>query len=208
MITLFLVIIAIVSYALGSVNGAIISSKYIFRKDIREFGSKNAGLTNFYRTFGGAGIALVIGTDVLKSVLAVLVGGWLLGIEGYPFIGQMFAGFCLILGHMFPVFYGFRGGKGILCTGVLLLIADWRIGLLAWTVFIIVLVFTRYVSLASISGTVAALLGFILMHRGIPLVLFLLIALLIIGKHKDNIIRLINGKESKLKIGREKGPTP
>lgn len=208
MITLFLIIVAVVSYTLGSVNGAIISSKYIFKKDIREFGSKNAGLTNFYRTFGGPGLALVIGTDVMKSVLAVLLGGWLMGIEGLPLIGKLFAGFCLILGHMFPVFYGFRGGKGILCAGVLLLMADWRVGLLAWVVFIILLVFTRYVSLASIIGTLSGLLGFLVLHSGLPLVLYLLITLLVLGKHKDNIIRLIKRKESKLKIGREKGPTP
>ena len=91
--------------------------------DIRRYGSRNAGLTNYLRVYGKAGSAIVIGTDVLKSVIAVLIGALLLGLRGYPVTGKVFACFCLILGHVWPYYYRFKGGKGVSCTlGLLVLI--------------------------------------------------------------------------------------
>jgi glycerol-3-phosphate acyltransferase PlsY len=125
----------------------------MFHKDIRDYGSHNAGLTNFYRTFGLPGFVIVLLTDVGKSVAAILIGQFLLGIVGEPMIGKLFAGFCLLLGHFYPAFYQFRGGKGVLCTGVLSLMVDWRAGIICWAVFILVVLFSKYISLGSILGT-------------------------------------------------------
>ena len=116
MIPGLLAAIAVFSYLLGGLNGAIIASKYVFHRDVRDYGSGNAGLTNFYRTFGAPGLAIVIGTDVLKTVIAVVAGGLIMGTQGAAATGQVFAGFCVMLGHIYPVFYGFRGGKGVLCA--------------------------------------------------------------------------------------------
>ena len=116
MIPGLLAAIAVFSYLLGGLNGAIIASKYVFHRDVRDYGSGNAGLTNFYRTFGAPGLAIVIGTDVLKTVIAVVAGGLIMGTQGAASTGQVFAGFCVMLGHIYPVFYGFRGGKGVLCA--------------------------------------------------------------------------------------------
>ena len=115
MIPGLLAAIAVFSYLLGGLNGAIIASKYVFHRDVRDYGSGNAGLTNFFRTFGAPGLAIVIGTDVLKTVIAVVAGGLIMGTQGAASTGQVFAGFCVMLGHIYPVFYGFRGGKGVLC---------------------------------------------------------------------------------------------
>ena len=128
MIPAMLAAIAVVSYLLGSLNGAVIASKYVFHRDVREYGSGNAGLTNFYRTFGTPGLLIVLGTDVVKSLIAVLIGGAVMGIVEYPTVGKLFAGFCLMLGHIYPVFYGFRGGKGVVCAAVTLLCVDIRLG--------------------------------------------------------------------------------
>jgi glycerol-3-phosphate acyltransferase PlsY len=201
---LLLIAIALISYFLGGLNGAIISSKFIFKKDVRDFGSGNAGLTNFYRTFGKMGIVLVLAVDILKSVVAVLLGGVLLGTLGHPLIGKLFAGFCLILGHMYPVYYQFRGGKGVLCIGVTVLLVDWRVGVVCWAVFVIVLILTSYVSLSAIAGAICGPIGMLVFHGWLEFVIFLLCAALVIFKHKDNIKRLIAGTESKLHLGRER----
>ena len=206
-ITLFLLITAICSYFLGGLNGAIIISKYVWKNDIREHGSGNAGLTNYLRTFGPSSVVLVLLTDILKSVLAVLIGHWLLGSVGHAVTGRVFAGFCLMLGHIYPAFYQFRGGKGVLCAGTLVLMVDWRVGLICWLVFLLVVLFTRYVSLGSVCCSVFFPVGMLIFgYTGIDVWLALFCALLLIAKHHQNIARLIHGKESKLSFGSKKNP--
>ena len=207
MITFLLCIIAVCAYLLGGLNGAIIASKTIFRNDVRDFGSKNAGLTNYLRTYGVVGVTLVLLTDILKSVAALLIGGWLLGTQGYPVTGRIFAAFCLMLGHIWPVFYQLRGGKGVLCAGVAVLMVDWRMGLLCWVVFLVTVIFSRYVSLGSICCSIFFPIGLLIFgYSGIDVWVALFCTLLLIGKHWKNIVRLIQGKESKLSIGKSSKP--
>ena len=118
LITLMLALTAIIGYLMGSVNGSIIISKYLFGSDVRRQGSGNAGLTNFYRTYGISGIVGVIAIDVLKGVIGTLIGGLLLsfaapdGFEAeFTSVGRLVATFCLILGHVFPIFYGLRAER-------------------------------------------------------------------------------------------------
>ncbi len=206
MITFLLFVIAIVAYMLGGLNGAIIASKTLYRNDVRRHGSHNAGLTNYLRTFGPGGVAIVLLTDVLKSVLAILFGGWLLGTQGFPVTGKIFACFCLMLGHIWPVIYQFRGGKGVLCAGVAVLMVDWRMGLMCWAVFLACVIFTRYVSLGSICCSIFFPIGLLFLgYRGIDIWLALFCALLLIGKHEKNIRRLIKGEESRFSLGQFRG---
>ena len=196
-----LVLTAVIAYFLGGVNGAIVSSLSFFHRDVRNYGSGNAGLTNYLRTFGTSSIALVILIDIVKSVIAVAAGGWLMHFVGYPTVGKLFAGFCLVMGHMYPVYYNFRGGKGVLCTGVLTLMVDWRVGLVCWAVFLIVVIFTRYVSLGSMLAALCfPVFLWIFDYGGLEGVLALLTSLLIIVKHGENILRLIGGTENKLDL--------
>lgn len=116
---------AAAGYLLGSCNGAIVVSHTCMHDDIRKKGSGNAGLTNFLRNFGGWATLLVVLMDMGKVVLACLLGRWLL--PGNPQLGMMIAGAMTELGHIFPVFYGFRGGKGILSSAALAIMMDWRI---------------------------------------------------------------------------------
>lgn len=205
-LVLFLAITAIVSFFLGGFNGAIITSLSFFRKDVRKFGSGNAGLTNFTRSFGTNGLPLVILIDVLKTLAAVFFGRWLLGFEGYPVIGVLFAGFCTMLGHIYPVFYGLRGGKAILCGGVLVWMIDWRVGLICWSVFIIVVVFSKYVSLGSIIGSLfLPATVWVFGYQNLDIILASLCTLLVIFAHRENIVRLIGGTENKLSIGGSSG---
>ena len=198
---LLLLLIAAFSYCMGGINGAIIISLLVYHKDIRRYGSGNAGLTNFYRTFGGPGALLVLAVDVAKSIVAVLIGGWLLSIAGAKETGQLFAGFCLIMGHVFPMYYHFKGGKGALCGIVLMFVVDWRVGLCCLLAFLLIVIFTRYVSLGSMVGAMLSpifLLAF--GHAGLNSVLALLCGLLIVVEHAENILRLIGGTERKLTL--------
>lgn len=204
-LTIFLAITAIVSYMAGGLNGAIIASMTIHRKDVRNYGSGNAGLTNFNRTFGTKGILIVLGVDVLKAVLANVLGGLLLGSLGYAEIGRLFGTFCVMLGHVYPPYYKFKGGKGALCAGVAVWMIDWRVGLACWMVFIVIVVFTRYVSLGSMLAAAClplALLAF--GFTGLECILGLLICALIVWAHRENIRRLLHGTESKLALGGKK----
>ena len=198
---LLLIITAVIAYALGGVNGAIIISKYFYRRDVRNYGSGNAGLTNYYRTFGGLSTLLVIAIDILKTVLACLLGGWLIGFVGAPVVGKLFAGFCAIMGHMYPIYYSFRGGKGVLCGVTAAATIYWPIGLGCFTVFLIVVIFTRYVSLGSMLGALTfPVLLWAFGYQPLECVLGLLYSLLIVVKHAENILRLIGGTERRLDL--------
>ena len=140
---------AVIAYFCGCFNGAVIVSKYILRDDVRTHGSGNAGLTNFYRTFGGPLTLAVILTDVLKMIAAVEIGVLLVGNMPPVLLMKYWAGTFCLLGHMFPCMFGFKGGKGILSGGTLCLLIDWRIALVAWGGFLLLAVLTKYVSLGS-----------------------------------------------------------
>ncbi len=207
-----LVLIAVAAYALGSVNGSIIVSRYLFHSDVRTMGSGNAGLTNFYRNYGPKGIAGVLGIDIAKGVLAALIGGLVFPLATgdqalkpeYVDIGRLFAVFCLILGHVFPVFYGFRGGKGILCGVSAVFIVDYNAGVIALVVFVLAFLLTRYVSLGSVLGTISVPVTLLAKgFSGLCLILACLSVLLVIMKHGENIVRIIRHKEPRFVFRRD-----
>jgi len=224
MFILLMVVTALPAYILGSINGAIITSKLLYRKDIRDFGSGNPGLTNFYRTFGKGGFLLVLLIDVIKTVAPVLFGGWLFanytdmyisevwGIWPFDrffneaFFGQALAGFFVMLGHCFPLFYKFKGGKGVMAIGAVVIVIDWRLALISWGVFIIITLVTRFVSLGAMLGCSAFPVSMVILDIGgiAELNIIILCVLLVIVRHIPNIKRLIKGEESKLKLRRAK----
>ena len=190
----------LVSYLLGCFNGSVMTSHFIIRDDVRQHGSGNAGLTNFYRTYGARYALCVIICDMGKTVLACLIGGYLMHwVVGDWTLGLLIAGIGCELGHMFPVFFGLRGGKGILSGGVLVLLLDWRVALIAWGLFAVLWLLTRYVSLGSVAATASMPVSvFLLMgHNWLYTVLSAAIAALVIWCHRGNIQRLLSGTEKK-----------
>ena len=190
----------LVSYLLGCFNGSVMTSHFIIRDDVRQHGSGNAGLTNFYRTYGARYALCVIVCDMGKTVLACLIGGYLMHwVAGDWTLGLLIAGIGCELGHMFPVFFGLRGGKGILSGGVLVLLLDWRVALIAWGLFAVLWLTTRYVSLGYIAATASMPVSvFLLMgHNWLYTVLSAAIAALVIWCHRGNIQRLLSGTEKK-----------
>ena len=190
----------LVSYLLGCFNGSVMTSHFITRDDVRQHGSGNAGLTNFYRTYGARYALCVIICDMGKTVLACLIGGYLMHwVVGDWTLGLLIAGIGCELGHMFPVFFGLRGGKGILSGGVLVLLLDWRVALIAWGLFVSLWLLTRYVSLGSVAATASMPVSvfFLLGHNWLYTVLSAAIAALVIWCHRGNIQRLLSGTEKK-----------
>lgn len=194
---------AVIAYFCGCFNGAVIVSKYILRDDVRSHGSGNAGLTNFYRTFGGPLTAVVILTDVLKAVVALLVVSALLG--GTDF-AKYWAGLFCLLGHMFPCMFRFRGGKGILSGGAMAIMIDWRVALVVWGGFLILAIATKYVSLGSCwAGASFPFATWFVFGDPVLLLLAILMGGLILWKHRANIQRLLAGNESKFSLHKKKG---
>lgn len=193
-------LILLVSYLLGCFNGSVMTSHFIIRDDVRKHGSGNAGLTNFYRTYGAKYALGVILCDMLKMVVAGLIGGYLFRyLHGDWTLGLLLAGIGCELGHMFPVFFGFKGGKGILSGGTLVIMLDWRVALIAWALFMLLWLVTKYVSLGSVCGTatVPVTTFLFLGYNWLYFALSLVVVGLIIYCHRENIVRLVKRQEHK-----------
>ena len=199
--------IAVLAYFLGCFNGAVVVSRYILRDDVRNHGSGNAGLTNFYRTFGGPLTLVVILSDAVKAVVAVLFAMWIAGSISPELItlSKYWAGLFCLLGHMFPVTFQFRGGKGILSGGTIALMMDWRVALVVWGGFLILAIATRYVSLGSCWAGLSFpfVTGFVYQDELIT-VLAVIIGGLILWKHRGNMVRIVKGTESKFALHKKK----
>ncbi len=201
-------LVAVVSYFLGCFNGAVIVSKYILHDDVRTHGSGNAGLTNFFRTFGGPLTLVVILCDVLKAVLAVLLGSGVIGlVANAPTLGKYWAAVFCLLGHMFPCMFGFKGGKGILSGGAIAIMIDWRVALVVWGGFILLTALTRYVSLGSLwaGASFPFASWFFVSHDPVIVILSVLLGWGIVYMHRANIKRLLKGEENKLSFHKKKG---
>lgn len=194
---------AIIAYLLGSVNTAIILSK-IKGKDIRKEGSGNAGATNTLRVMGKKAAALVALFDGLKGVIAVLVAKlvcMLSGIENEDantavYLSALF----VMLGHIYPLYFGFRGGKGVMTTIAVIFMLDWRIGIILFVCCILIMLTTKYVSLGSCIGAAGFPVLVAILHTKdvLFIVVSAVIGILAIFKHRTNIVRLVKGTESKL----------
>lgn len=195
----------LMGYLLGSLNGALVISRVGMHDDVRKKGSGNAGLTNFLRSYGGWITLLVVVIDLGKMVGACLLAKLIL--PEYPEFAKMLTGVCVQIGHILPVFFRFKGGKGILCSAALAAVMDWRIFAIIMTVFILVFVLTRYVSLGSILASVTYAVCFVLFfHQEHPWVGVMGIAMAVIAiyMHRGNIQRLLKGEERKTYLRKSK----
>lgn len=193
-------IAAIVGYLLGSLNTSLIIGKF-YKTDVRQHGSGNAGMTNTLRTLGKKAALFVIIGDLAKGIMAYIAGYYIYGGQ----FGGMLGGTACIIGHVWPVFFGFKGGKGVLTTLAVLLMFDWQIALGLLVVFIIILLLTKYVSLGSIIAAFLFPIAAAVLGRGAQTMIFSgMIAAMVIFKHHKNIGRLISGTESKFSLGSKK----
>lgn len=217
----------IIAYLIGSFNPAIVITRIVTGKDIRTMGSGNAGFTNVLRSVGkGPAIATIV-CDYLKGFIAVLIGWWIFSamtvtndvspVE-YVKYGRYLAGMCVIIGHSFPIFFAFKGGKGVVTANALMLVVDWRVFLMIIATFLAIFFATKIISLGSIAGAAMypiytllstyfldylPLLGtpdelrfrYVLISTGCAFV----VGAIIIIMHRENLQRLINGEEKRIK---------
>jgi len=205
----------IVAYLAGSISAAIFVSKRFFKIDIREYGSKNAGATNILRVLGYKAALPVFIFDLLKGVAAVmLVRLTDLEHETNPYVSyQILLGICVVAGHIFPIFANFKGGKGVSTTaGVVLAMHPYGM-LLVFAVFLFFLLLTRYVSLSSMMGAISfpfiviiALSDFYKNETLTMKIFSVIVAIMIIFTHRNNIKRLLNKTESKISFRKKQLP--
>ncbi len=202
-----ILITVLTAYLLGNINGSVCISQIVAHEDVRSRGSGNAGLTNFFRSYGSWSTLLVLLIDAGKTALACLVGGLLLRPYNYGSEGAIIGAVAVSLGHDFPALLGFKGGKGIVCGLAVAIVIDWRIALMILGVFVIVFAITRYVSLGSVLASITFAIGFAVFHHDNLYVMIggILIGALAVFMHRGNIKRLIQGSEKKVHlIHREK----
>ena len=209
MTVLIYVLTAVVSYLVAAVNPAIVLSHLVYHRDIRKEGSGNPGFTNFHRVFGGKLSWLVFVLDIGKCVAVSLVAGLVFSPAYFSTraFGAAYAGVFALLGHTYPVFYRFKGGKGFLVTFALLWVLDWRAGLVATAVMLLVLPLSGYMSLSSILTLIGGATTLVIAKTPAP-ALFLTFGavLLVIWRHRSNIARLVAGTEKKFSFRKKKTP--
>ncbi len=212
----FIAITVISSYLLGSINSAIIVSRVFHGDDIRRHGSGNAGMTNMLRTYGGGAAGLTLLGDILKTAIAICIAGVLFGfsysalisVQGFGYL----AGLMAVVGHVFPIYYGFRGGKGVLATAVTALILSPIVFLILFLLFVAIVWMSRYVSLGSVC---VAILYPVLINGYIRVTMeaspdvmtaacTIMLAILIVICHRGNLQRISDRTENKLSFGKKK----
>lgn len=198
---LYYYLILPIAYLVGSVNTSIVLSRLRYRQDIRAYGSNNAGTTNVLRTYGKKAAALVLCLDMLKGVAVVVLARYLLP-EGGRTIWVFLAGFFVMLGHIFPVFFRFRGGKGVATIAGVILALQPVYFLILLAFFVVILALTRYMSLTAIlSGLLYPSIVFVGAYRNNTpksnALIALLIGLTLVFTHRENIKRLLHHEERK-----------
>ncbi len=213
------ILIAVIAYLLGSLNFSIILSEVVKKKDIRDSGSGNAGATNMLRTYGKkAAVGTMIG-DILKVALGIIIAFAILDVPmKYIFsnpadaaeiqrvmLYKEFAGLFCVLGHIFPLYFKFKGGKGVAaCTGMVIIV-DWRIALILFVIFIGVILISKWISLGSIViALLYPILIFAFYKNFILAAVALLFTAIVIVAHRENIKRLAKGTENKISIKNKK----
>ena len=202
------IIVAIIAYAIWSINFSIIISKKIAGFDVREKGSGNAGTTNILRSVGKKAAVLTLLCDVLKGVVAVLIAYMIAKVtkNADKALLVQIAGILVVIGHSFPIFFEFKGGKGVATSLGVLLTINWQIGLICLIFALVIMAFGRMVSLGSIGAAILFPVltlfihnNFIIESTGIKYFVFsIILAALVIFNHRENIKRLANGTENKL----------
>ena len=203
----FNVITAIIAYLIGSVNFSVILSKKMAGFDVREKGSGNAGTTNMLRSVGKKAAALTLICDVLKGVVAILIAmfiGWAFKVENQALLVQI-AGIAVVLGHTFPIFFGFKGGKGVATSLGILIMSNWQIGLICLVFGVLLIALTRMVSLGSCTAAVLFPVltlfitdNYIVSQGSGYLIYSIILAVIVLFNHRSNIKRIMAGKENKI----------
>ena len=203
----FNIVVAIISYLIGSINFSVIFSKKMAGFDVREKGSGNAGTTNMLRSVGKKAAAITLICDILKGVVSILIAmfvAWAFKVENASLLVQI-AGIAVVLGHTFPIFFGFKGGKGVATSLGILIMSNWQIGLICLVFGVVLIALTRMVSLGSCAAAVLFPVltlfikeNYIVSQGNSYLIYSIILAVIVLFNHRSNIKRILSGKENKI----------
>lgn len=201
------IVIAIIAYAIGSINFSVILSKKMAGFDVREKGSGNAGSTNMLRSVGKKAAAITLLCDILKGIVAILIAviaGWIFKDVDKALLVQI-AGILVIVGHTFPIFFEFKGGKGVATSLGVLLITNWQIGLICLVFALVLMLLTRMVSVGSVGAAILFPVLTLFIHSNYLVsegsgyfVYSIILAVIVAFNHRENIQRILNGTENKI----------
>ena len=211
------ILIAIIAYLIGSINFSVILSKKMAGFDVRQKGSGNAGTTNMIRSVGKKAAAITLICDILKGVVSIgiaILVGYLFNAQNKSILVQI-AAIAVVIGHTFPIFFGFKGGKGVATSLGVLIMTNWQIGLICLAIAIIIMAITKMVSLGSCMAAIAFPLltyfaanifenAYIVKEGSSYFVYSIILAVIVLFNHRSNIKRIITGKENKLSFKKER----
>jgi glycerol-3-phosphate acyltransferase PlsY len=196
---LLLGLTAVFAYLFGSMDSMVLASNFVFRRNLYRLGDYSSFVSNFRRLYGIAGFLKLLGVELVKNLVPILIGSLLLGIRGHADAGRAFAGFVLVLGRLWPVFYGFRGSHGIFAMVAAAFVAGTSVGAAALVTAAVVVAVTRYVSLGAVAGTVLYVMVSVLsVDDPLLLRLALLTAGLMLLRSLPGLYRLIRRREPRL----------
>lgn len=201
---LLLIISAIIAYAFGSLSTLTIASLYVYRKNLRKLGKGNTWFSNFRRIYGMGGLLTLLLVELMKDIIPIIIGGLLLSIKGHADIGRIFAGFCVIVGRQWPMFYDFKGGYATVAIIVTAFFAQLSIGAAALLAAALLIWITKYISLGSVAAAAMMLITAILVADQ-QLVIYLSLAVLLAVLMRDlpSIVRIAGGKEMRLSFEKD-----
>lgn len=194
-----LLITAVFAYGLGSMNTMVLASNYVFRTRLSRLGRGNVWFSNFRRIYGVWGFVRMLLTELVKDLLPILLGGFLLGLKGHADVGRVFAGFCLTLGRLYPLFYDFKGSHAIFCLILTGLFAAPSVGIAAAVTALAVTLLSRYISMGALAAAfMSAVVAVLVVDDAlIQRLLFFTVALSFI-RHIPSLTRVLNGREVRL----------
>ena len=194
-----LLLTAFIAYVIGSVSTRRVASRYVFRRDLLKLGKGNVWLSNFRRLFGPLGFLKLGAVEIVKDLLPLLIGALLIGIRGRADIGRVFAGFCLMMGRLWPVFNRYRGGHGCIALILIGLLVDPSVGVSAALGVIAGIWFGKSLSIGAVAGAVVmATVAVMVVEQRLILILTALVCLLVLVHHIPSLRRLLRREEEKL----------
>lgn len=201
---LLLLLIAIISYCMGSLSTAVLASNFVFRRNLSKLGEGNVGLSNFRRVYGVFGFIRLALVELVKDALPLVIGGLIMGAKGHSQVGIAFAGFCAVMGRLFPAFYGFKGSHATVGFIIAGFAVSRTCGITALIVLLAALWFTRYVSLSTmVAAGVFIVMALLQIDGRMPMLLCVFMGLAVLVKHIPAIKRLRERSETRLSFEKD-----
>ena len=201
---ILLILTAFIAYFFGSLDTMVLASNFVFRRNLRRLGNSATWLSNFHRVYGVGGFVKLLVIELVKDIIPVLIGGLLLSIKGHPEAGRAFAGFCLVLGRLYPAIYVFRGGNAAIALVIAACAVEMSAGIAAGIVMLGVMLASRYISLGVFSGAaICAVVAVLLVDDSLLMRLVIFSAALVLIKHIPALIRVLGRREPRLSFAKD-----